>query len=671
MNKILQFWNELKRRNVVRRNTVYAATAFVILEVVSIVQEPLRLPERTLLLVIILLSIGFIISIAISWIYDWTPEGIQKTEPLTVQEQRYEPGTGKSATGWRIATFVSAVLIAGLVILNIFSFGEKVDLEGLETTIAVMPFEYLGQNDEHSLHQAIPIALIMELDKVESFVVRPRGSTIKYSETTLRSPEIGEELQVNFLVQGFLQMQNDKVLIDIMLIKAASEEVIWNQSYEMKTENIFEVRSEISKQVASSLKNNFVPEEKNLTENPDAYLAFLTGLNYYWRDISEPNIRLALDYFEKAIELDPNFAMAYAKLSIAQSTIYYFHYDHAAERLDQARNAIEKGIAIDPDNADIMVAEGFYFYVNNDYPEALNKFKQAESLASDKVELYLSMASLYRRQMSMDQAIEYYLKAIDLDPQNLLLITELAETYLLMREYELAEKYFDFAISNDPSNTYTHIQKLFLYYSWNKNTSKSRQTLTELDKLSRKISNEDHLHFAVRVDLVEGKNENAQRTLNNIDFDNIDDQFTYKPKDLYFAEICLLQSNTELAARHYNAARLHLEEKIAESPDDFRFHSSLGIAYAGLGKKAKAIEEGETAVELMPLTKDFYKAIFCLEDLAEIYTITGETLLTIETLDQLLSIPGFLSTNILLKDPKWKPLINLPAFTELIERYQS
>ena len=219
MNKILQFWNELKRRNVVRRNTVYAATAFVILEVVSIVQEPLRLPERTLLLVIILLSIGFIISIAISWIYDWTPEGIQKTEPLTVQEQRYEPGTGKSATGWRIATFVSAVLIAGLVILNIFSFGEKVDLEGLETTIAVMPFEYLGQNDEHSLHQAIPIALIMELDKVESFVVRPRGSTIKYSETTLRSPEIGEELQVNFLVQGFLQMQNDKVLIDIMLIK--------------------------------------------------------------------------------------------------------------------------------------------------------------------------------------------------------------------------------------------------------------------------------------------------------------------------------------------------------------------------------------------------------------------------------------------------------------------
>jgi tetratricopeptide (TPR) repeat protein len=132
----------------------------------------------------------------------------------------------------------------------------------------------------------------------------------------------------------------------------------------------------------------------------------------------------------------------------------------------------------------------------------------------------------------------------------------------------------------------------------------------------------------------------------------------------------MLQSNTELAARHYNAARLHLEEKIADSPGDFRYHSSLGIASAGLGNKAKAIEEGETAVGLMPLTKDFYKAIYCLEDLAEIYTMSGEFELAIETLGQLLSIPGFLSTNILLKDPKWFSLTKLSAFTELLEKYK-
>jgi TolB-like protein/Flp pilus assembly protein TadD len=669
VNKILQFWHEMKRRNVVRRNTVYAATAFVILELVSIVEDPLRLPEWTLLFVIIILSIGFIISIVISWTYELTPDGIQKTEPPTEQKKKFESREG--ASSWRIATFISIAIIAGLVLLNVFNSGNKVDLEGLETTIAVMPFENLGQNDEHSLHQAIPIALIMELNKVESFVVRPRGSTVKYRGTALRSPEIGEELQVNFLVQGFLQQQDDIVLIDIMLIKAASEEVIWNQSYEMKTENIFQVRSEISKQVASSLRNNFVPEEKNLTENPDAYLAFLTGLNYYWRDITESSIRLSSDYFAKAIELDPNFTMAYAKISLTHSQMYHFHYDRSTERLHQAWDAIENAISIEPDNADILVAEGFYFYAINDYPNALLKLKQAEGLASDVVELHLNLASLYRRKMNMDKAVEYYLKAIELDPQNLLLTEELAETYLLMRKYDLAEKYYDYGISNDPSNISTYTNKLFLCYSWEQYTEKSRQILAELNKLSGEISYEDHLHFAVRVDLVEGDYESALQTLNSVDFDNIDDQFNYRPMDLYFAEIYREQFNTELAAHLYNSARLHLEQKILELPGDFRFHSSLGIAYAGLGRQAEAIEEGKKAVEMMPITKDFYKAVYCLEDLAEIYTMTEEFELAIETLDQLLSMPGFLSTNILLKDPKWKSLRNLPAFTELLENFTS
>ena len=143
----------------------------------------------------------------------------------------------------------------------------------------------------------------------------------------------------------------------------------------------------------------------------------------------------------------------------------------------------------------------------------------------------------------MDLALEYYLKAIDLDPQNLLLITELAETYLLMREYDQAEKYFYFAISNDPSNTYTHIQKLFLYYSWDKNTANSRQTLAELSKLSRKISNEDHLHFAVRNDLVDSNYESALQKLISVDFDYIDDQFTYIPRDIYFTHIDFSMNN--------------------------------------------------------------------------------------------------------------------------------
>jgi tetratricopeptide (TPR) repeat protein len=152
-------------------------------------------------------------------------------------------------------------------------------------------------------------------------------------------------------------------------------------------------------------------------------------------------------------------------------------------------------------------------------------------------------------------------------------------------------------------------------------------------------------------------------------FEVLDDQFAYLPRSLYVARVYQLQNNPELAYSFYDSARKHLEEMIDQSPQDSRYHSSLGISYAGLGKKSDAIKEAEIGVNLMPLEKDYYRGIFRLKDAAIVYTMVGEYERALVLIDQLLSMPSLLSANLLKKDPIWKPLWDHPDFNRLIEKY--
>jgi tetratricopeptide (TPR) repeat protein len=158
----------------------------------------------------------------------------------------------------------------------------------------------------------------------------------------------------------------------------------------------------------------------------------------------------------------------------------------------------------------------------------------------------------------------------------------------------------------------------------------------------------------------------AIEALNSEPADSIHHQLIYRPKTLSYAEVYALQNKPELANRYYDSARVHLEAKISETPQDSRCYSSLGITWAGMGKKDEAIRAGQTAVDLMPITKDFYRGIFRLEDLARIYTMVGEYDKAIEILDQLLSKPGLISVNLLKKDPTWQNLWNRDEFNKML-----
>jgi tetratricopeptide (TPR) repeat protein len=169
--------------------------------------------------------------------------------------------------------------------------------------------------------------------------------------------------------------------------------------------------------------------------------------------------------------------------------------------------------------------------------------------------------------------------------------------------------------------------------------------------------------------LFDNRFEEAIHTLDQEISDSIQTQFFYKPKSLYYAEVYRITNTPALVQQYSDSARIHLEAKIAVAPKDSRYHSSLGIAYAGLGMKKEAIEQGLTAVSLMPIEKDLYRGIFILEDLARIFTMVGEYNLALEQIDQLLSMPSLMSVNLLSKDPIWEPLWELPDFKKLLDKH--
>ncbi len=285
MNKITLFWQELKRRNVVRRNAVYAGAAFVILELVSIVVEPLRLPDWTLLLVIILLSIGFIVSIVFSWIYETNSEGrLEKTKPIdrAAQEEK-----AAESPGWKIASYISFAAIVVLIVLNIIpranQFNERINQE---KTIAVLPFQNLSNDSTQAYFcEAIREEILNHLDRVEVFTVRSRTSSDRYRNTDKNITEIGKELNVNYLVEGSIGFEENQIKIWIQLINANKDEHIWSEDFIREKRQIFAIQSEIAKTLAEELKTSLSPEEiKNIeakpTENTEAYQAYIRGRYY-------------------------------------------------------------------------------------------------------------------------------------------------------------------------------------------------------------------------------------------------------------------------------------------------------------------------------------------------------------------------------------------------------
>jgi len=487
MNKTTNFWQELKRRRVISIIPVYAAAAFVVLELVDIIAEPLRLPDWTLNVVLVLLCVGFVISIIISWIYDFTEEGIKKTKPVD-HEKTKPKETSIKATGWKIATYVSIVIIIGLLTLNIFKHkGLSAEIEKAQKSIAVLPFENMSDSDEYDhLGDAITDEIIMQLFKIKAFEVRSKTSIMQYKDTHKNSPLIGKELNVNYLLEGSVQRHGDKVRIRAQLIHAPTDDHIWAVIYPGEWKDIFEIQVSVAKQVAEELQAVLSPEEvkqieNKPTENSEAYNLYLKG-RWFWNKWTDTDIEKGMSYFRQAIDMDPDFALAYAGLAEAYNTLSFYGQLAPEDSYPQARELALKALKIDDSIAEAHVALAFVkAYFEWDWDGSEQEFKKAIALDPDNITAHHLYAYFLVLQLRYDEALDEIDRALSLDPLNLITNRTLGDFYYHRREYDKAEEQLIKTLEMDSTFNYTHAYLGLVYL---------QKSLCEkaLDELQKEIS---------------------------------------------------------------------------------------------------------------------------------------------------------------------------------------
>jgi len=351
-NNLEKFLNELKRRKVIRIITVYAAAAFIILQLVDIIAQPLQLPAWTLTFVIVLLFIGFIITVLLSWIYDITPEGVKKTKSVgdIKHREKVEP---ISSNGWKITSYISIVIIVVLVAFNIVTSRKVPEtLTNLEKSIAVLPFENMSDNGENAwFGDAMTDEIIMQLNKIKKFIVRSRTSVKQYSGTAKTIAVIRQELNVNYLIEGSAQRFKDQVRIRVQLINAVTDMPLWGETYEGNWKDILSLQSEIARQIADKLKTVLTPEEKELiektpTKNPEAYYLYLQG-RFFWNKRTKEGVIKSLEYFEKSVAEDPDYALAYAGLADAYCILAWWGWWPLSEGYARAKEFALRALEID------------------------------------------------------------------------------------------------------------------------------------------------------------------------------------------------------------------------------------------------------------------------------------------------------------------------------------
>jgi len=672
-----QFWQELKRRKVVRVITVYAAVSFVILEVTDIVAPSLGLPDWTLNLIIILLCAGFFITVILSWVYDITPEGIEKTKPINEASDAISDGPG-GINAWKIATFISVVIIVGLVIFH--KVGERnneKNIRELEKSIAVLAFEDMSpEKDQEYFCDGISEEIINALTHIEGLKVIARTSAFAFKGKNEDIREIGNKLDVGTILEGSVRKDGNRLRITAQLVVVEDGSHLWSERYDRDMEGIFDIQDEISLAIAKNLKIKLLGEEKAVvvkryTKNLEAYEYYLRGNEYYWRSYEQQDFRLAIKMFQKAIELDPNFALAHTRLAESQLFIYWHHVDRSEDRLMKSKKAIDNAFKIEPDLTEAHIALGIYYYWGLlDYSNALEQFDIALKQSPKNPECPFWIAAVHRRAGNIEKAKESFIKAFELDPRSSRKAQSVAQTHALLREYSEAIHYYDIAASLRPDWIAPYYLRAFIDVNLNRNTTNARILLKEINQLSTSTDEQTSLRNTwIRIELYDGNYEEALRYLFLERSEAFKSQFNFIPRYQYFAMIYGLIDDPKLEYAYYDSSRLMLEEKLIGAPFDSRLYSSLGIAYAGLGRMKEAINMGKKAVELLPIEKEAFRGTYRLEDLARIYVMAGEHEKALEVIDLLLSIPGMLSTILLQLDPVWIPLENNPEFTRLLETY--
>ena len=602
--------------------------------------------------------------------------------PEKLKAARVAAAARKKRTAFRWLSLGVVSLLAVIALIGFFLFRYRrppatVELPASEKSIAVLPFENLsGDPDNAYFAEGIQEEILTRLAKIAALKVISRTSTQHYKSAPENLLEIARQLGVAHILEGSVQKSGDAVRVNVQLIKAADDSHLWADTFDRKLVDIFGVESEIAKAIADALQAKLTGGEQRAlavkpTDNSEAYDAYLRGLALEVRASSPTDSEKVVGFYERSVQLDPTFALAWARLSRANSRVYFGGLDRTSARRDAAEQAFNTAQKLQPNSPETLLAQAYYqYWVLRDYELAKATFGRVRELLPGSSETPAALALIARRQGQWDKSVSYWEQTLALDPRNTQWLGLAAQTYAMLRQFPVAIKTYDRLLDIVPNDPDTVASEAKIY--------QAEGNLEQAGKLLAGVNAQTHSFNVVGAKtnqlFLERHCDEAIRWIHTVLTESRDlpaVERLFDQGSLVIAQECA----GDIAGARATAQQMlpAIERFSQKAPNSPPIAAGLSLVHAFLGEKDAAIKEAERAITLLPSAKDAVDGPSFEEQLAFVEALVGDKNRAISTLQHLLEIPysDCVTRALLRLDPKWDSLRGDPRFQKLCKEKQT
>ena len=672
------FFQELKNRRVFRVAIGYAIVASATIQVIGTVLPIFHVRDWVQQVSVVLIGLGFPLALMLAWVFDLTAEGIVRTETADHHVNRM-----RVILLAAIGLLIGGAGIAGYWLWHPWTNDTETPSASVtipEKSIAVLPFANQSEDRANAFFtDGVQDEILNDLAKIADLKVISRTSVMQYKSGVSRNVrEIGQQLGVAYVLEGSVRKAGNQVRVSVQLVDARTDATRWSDQYDGEVADVFRIQSGIAEKIVEQLQAQLSSQEKANIETPAtsdtvAHDLFLQARNTVdtYLDASDPgtSLRQAIQLLAGATQRDPKFVPAYCYRARAHDLLYFLDLDLSQSQCDAAHDAVEAARRLAPNSAEVHLAAADHaFRCHRDYEVAEKELDLARAGLPNNVPFFVLSGYIHRRQNHWMQAESDFAKAVQIDPRNANAVNLLTDTYVLERRFGDGIATYDRAIAAGLQSSIIFVRKGAIQFAQSGDVSYLRAALAAAPPDLDVGGGETPIRILIA--LIDRDYDAARKALAaspRQDFQEADFSLYY-PRAWYEAIIARAAGDRDVMIAGYTAARTVLEQRLKLKPEDARTLAVLAQIDAGLGQKEQAITEAKHAVDLMPMNRDAYDAPLVLEGLARVYTWTGEKDVAIETLQEILAVPGYLTVGYLQRDPVWDPLRDRPRFQTLVRQ---